>query len=44
MNLDAALFMFFAWGFTLGLLAYCLIKLSYSSNHDSDKREDTSSD
>jgi hypothetical protein len=34
MNLDAAIFMFCAWGFTLGLLAFCIFRLTYSSNHD----------
>ncbi|MEX0998755.1 MAG: hypothetical protein WD000_02170 [Thermodesulfobacteriota bacterium] len=40
MNLDALIFMLCAWGFTLGLLAFCIIKLMNSSDHNFNNTED----
>jgi len=40
MNLDAAIFMFCAWGFTLGLLAFCIIKLIQNPQNNSALNEE----
>ena len=39
MNLEAVIFMFCAWGFTLGLLAFCIIKLAYSADNNFNNTE-----
>jgi len=39
MNLDAIIFMFCAWGCTLGLLAFCLIKLAGNPNHSNSEED-----
>ncbi|MGB2691739.1 MAG: hypothetical protein WBB48_09690 [Thermodesulfobacteriota bacterium] len=44
MNLEAAIFMFCAWGFTFGLLAFCIVKLINSPNHNFNKPEDMDDD
>ncbi len=44
MNLDALIFMLCAWGFTLGLLSFCIIMLvrhpvnNSDNNPESDKK------
>jgi len=44
MNLDALIFMLCAWGFTLGLLAFCIIKLMNNSDHNFNNTEDIDDD
>jgi len=39
MNLDAAIFMFCAWGFTLGLMVFCIIKLMNSTDNNFNNTE-----
>ena len=39
MNLEAAIFMLCAWGFTFGLLAFCIIKLMNSPDQNFNNTE-----
>lgn len=44
MNLEAAIFMFCAWAFTFGLLAFCIIKLMNSPDHNFNNAEQIDED
>jgi hypothetical protein len=44
MNLDALIFMLSAWGFTLGLLAFCIIMLVKNPNRKSDMSDNACED
>lgn len=39
MNLEAAIFMFCAWGFTFGLLGFCIFKLINSPDQNFNNEE-----
>jgi hypothetical protein len=44
MNLDALIFMLSAWGFTLGLLVFCIIILAKNPQADSDLNNNADND